>query len=84
MTKDEFSRLLNTVSVQLVSPYQEHRGGIYLEGITQEELSKIVTIAGQSLGAIQPEVDVNPKWLELGPERNMHFIFHREALESNG
>lgn len=60
MTALHFRELLNRASVRLVHGREP---GLFLQGITQEELSEIITIAGQALGEIRKDAKLNPEWL---------------------
>ncbi len=72
MTKETFERLLSTVFVRTVTGGRHHGPGLHIEGITQEELSEIVTLAGEKLGAIPEGAKVNPEY--LATERDWHII----------
>jgi len=81
MTRERFSYLLNHVIVQLVAPSKRGPAGLFVQGLSQEELAEIVTLAGQRLGEVSEEARVNPEWIAMGPAGNVHFMFHPEALK---
>lgn len=70
MTKEDFNRITNNATVRLV--YGKD-AGLLVQGITQSELTELVTLAGQALGVILPEAVINPEWLEVGPAANIQF-----------
>lgn len=78
MTQDEFNRVVNNATVRLVN---RGKGGLLVEGVTQVELAEIVSMAGEKLGVWKEGTRVNPEWLGLGQDKNVHFIFHREAAK---
>lgn len=79
MTNETFERLLSSVWVQDVAGYESYGSGVFIEGMKREELAELVTLAGHQLEAISKKAIVNPEWLALGPERNVHYVTHRET-----
>lgn len=78
MTKEQFDTILSNATVRLVSAHGNEREGLFLQGITQQELADIVTVAGHAIGAIPADGGMNPKWLDCGPDNldagQWHFI----------
>lgn len=68
MTREQFDTILSNATVRLVSASSKEREGLFVQGITQQELADIVTVAGHALGAIPANGVMNPKWLETGPD----------------
>lgn len=66
MTPERFQQLIDRCTVQDV--YGSHHPRILIRGMTREELTEIVTLAGQKLGGMPENAAINPEWLKLGPD----------------
>jgi hypothetical protein len=67
MTKEILSKLIATVTVKDVAGGKKYGSGIFVQRMTREQLSEIITLAGQKLGEIPEGTIVNPEYLQLGP-----------------
>lgn len=65
MTPTNYDRIVNAASVRIVD------GGLFVQGVTLDELAELLTIAGRSLGTVRGDASINPQWLEARAGRWM-------------
>ena len=60
MTKEKFHSIVDSVQVRYV---KGESCGLFLSGITHEELAEIITLAGAHIGAMPENAILNPDWI---------------------